>query len=195
MFAKALILAAVVAVAAAQIPSTCATPKAWTARTHTYDHGANRMDRGFIAYDALNERVRFSDDVNALAPGRKYYEEIVNYRTREYWNIDISNKECKKGAIPPNRAWHAFGIPDNATFVEETTIGAGQEYITTTQWEMPAYRHPAGWMWIGSFTLNECVPVHEVVAVNVSSSITRSFYDISIGVQPDAFIPPSYCPQ
>ena len=90
---------------------------------------------------------------------------------------------------------------------------------------MPAYDHPNGWEWYGSFTLSSCVPIREVcrvlgialerrpwgetpllidspspivfqvVAVNVSSAITREFYDITLGVDPNDFIPPSYCPQ
>ena len=110
-----------------------------------------------------------------------------------YYEIDQTAKTCKKGPIPSKYSWHAFGIPENATFETEITLGAGEHTITATDWKMPAYDHPQGWEWYGSFSLGSCVPIREVVAVNVSSAITREFYDITLGVDPNDFIPPSYC--
>lgn len=70
----------------------------WEGRSSTYDHGASRFDylfamtlkilmvdtfsslfsdlsvcrhdRGRVAYDAVNERVRFTDEIDVSAPGR-----------------------------------------------------------------------------------------------------------------------------
>lgn len=67
-----------------------------------------------------------------------------------------------KEAIPAKYSWHAFGIPTNATYDDEITIGAGANVITASEWSMPAYDHPKGWMWYGSFSLVSCVPIREV---------------------------------
>ena len=113
----------------------------------------------------------------------------------------------RQGPIPSKYSWHAFGIPENATFETEITLGAGEhvsrpcpartprdtscfflfflsfslsllaprcpsrshctagpatQTITATDWKMPAYDHPQGWEWYGSFSLGSCVPIREV---------------------------------
>jgi hypothetical protein len=47
---------------------------------------------------------------------------------------------------------------------------------------MNTWVHPKGWMWTGSFTLNQCVPIQEVVFTNISDSISTHYYDITLGL-------------
>eukprot|EP00730_Choanoeca_flexa_P014382 TRINITY_DN6271_c0_g1_i2.p1 TRINITY_DN6271_c0_g1~~TRINITY_DN6271_c0_g1_i2.p1 ORF type:complete len:206 (+),score=32.70 TRINITY_DN6271_c0_g1_i2:39-620(+) len=187
-------LVAAVAIVKAQIPAHCHTPAEWEGRTSTWDHGANRHDTGRVVYDASNERVRFIDDINTFAPGRRAYEHLVLYRENIQYRVDLTSRECQKGPIDKRHAWHAFGIPVNATFQGERNIGALDETITASEWSVPAYDHPQGWEWYGSFSTGHCVPISEVVAYNVSDAISRHFYDITIGISdPNAFIPPEVC--
>lgn len=49
--------------------------------------------------------------------------------------------------------------------------------------------------WLGQFTVDGCIPVHEVIANgNISQSVTTTFYDIIGGIANyNVFIPPSEC--
>eukprot|EP00730_Choanoeca_flexa_P014381 TRINITY_DN6271_c0_g1_i1.p1 TRINITY_DN6271_c0_g1~~TRINITY_DN6271_c0_g1_i1.p1 ORF type:complete len:214 (+),score=17.79 TRINITY_DN6271_c0_g1_i1:39-644(+) len=132
-------LVAAVAIVKAQIPAHCHTPAEWEGRTSTWDHGANRHDTGRVVYDASNERVRFIDDINTFAPGRRAYEHLVLYRENIQYRVDLTSRECQKGPIDKRHAWHAFGIPVNATFQGERNIGALDETITASEV-----------MWLGS---------------------------------------------
>merc|ERR1711907_430237 len=116
-----------------------------------------------VVYDAVNERIRFTDEIDVNAPGRRFFEHLIFFKERIQYRIDLTAKTCNVSDISPRFAWHAFGIPENATFEYEEIIGAMDETITTSSWGMPAYRHPQGWEWHGSFSLKHCVPVHEVV--------------------------------
>ncbi|EDQ85220.1 uncharacterized protein MONBRDRAFT_12156 [Monosiga brevicollis MX1] len=184
----------VLGMAQAQIPAKCATPPEWEGRVSTFDHGKNTEVFSKISYDSHNKRLRFVDEIDPHRSGQHVYERLVLFNEGVQYLVDVTDRNCTKSPIDPHFEWHAWGIPDNSTFQGESTIGALDYTITLSSWEMPAYQHPRGWEWHGQFTTEYCVPVSEVIAYDVADSITRHFFDLTIGISdPNAFVPPSNC--
>lgn len=152
----------------------------------------NYENRFRLHYDAHNQRVAVFEEWHAGEPGRHFYQYIVLHRQNVQYTIDISASPRKCLKSPVTRPWHEWGVPANATFAGEFTLGVLGDGLTAQQWVI---RHSQGGVWAGTYTLNGCVPVSVVNATSIRDAITTSFYDVVVGLpDPNIFIPPTYCP-
>lgn len=188
-----LILLIVILGVSAQSPKICIAPGQFHTRMSQYNHGDDTIRRFIWVYDSENKREVLFEEMDAFTPGRKFYEYLIFSKENIMYTFDLRTHECSKST--PRRPWRDFGIPNNATFENEYTIGGPGEAFLAQEWsDRIPFRSSE--RWIGVFTLNECYPVREVIIANenVTETTTTNFYDTVMGIpNPNDFIPPREC--
>ncbi|KAL5005716.1 hypothetical protein ScPMuIL_016874 [Solemya velum] len=182
----------VVAVAIAQQPTPCKLPPAFQSRASVYDHDRNQLDRFLIAYDEVNHRKVLFEEQLVVIPGRRFFEFLTFNNENLMYTVNLREKTCTK-SVP--RPWRDYGIPPDATFELEYTMGGPGESFMVQDWSdrIPLKKTET---WFGSFTLTNCYPVSQVTIdrENLTETSTTMFYDFVTGLpDPDIFIPPPEC--
>lgn len=176
-------------------------PKAFTAKTHTFNYAKGILERGEVAYDAENERY-FIQEQYRNTIGSQYYEEIVLFKQEIYYQIDRQTKVCHHGPIPRTKKFHPFGVPANATFHAQVTSGLYPTVFNVNEFglDTPHADGSSTTSW-HSVTEQECFPTTTTYFNNdangnhiLAESETVNWYNAVIGiVDPDLFIPPQGC--
>ncbi|OWF42415.1 mammalian ependymin-related protein 1-like [Mizuhopecten yessoensis] len=176
----------------AQNPTPCIAPSQFHARASLYDHQADFVNRYIYIYDAANRRRVLFEEMDVGMPGQKFYVYMEFANENVMYQIDIKSRECTK-SIP--RPWRPIGIPGNATFEGEMTLGGPGESFVVQEWsDKIPYRHNA--MFYIQFSLVNCYPIKmvEVSDNNVTNSVTTTWYDLVEGIpNPNDFIVPKEC--
>ncbi|XP_076449815.1 mammalian ependymin-related protein 1-like [Babylonia areolata] len=178
----------------AQVPSPCVTPQQFTGRSTQFDHLDGRINRFYMAYDAVNRRRVLFEEQNVVTPGKQFREYLELAYENVLYEINLTLKTCSKS--PLRRPWRPYGIPPNATFENEFYMGGPGEEIYAQEWsDRIPYRKRE--FWVGTFSLKNCYPIKEVLIPDyetLNTTITTDFFDIVAGiVNPNDFIPPPEC--
>jgi hypothetical protein len=179
------------------VPRLCDTPQAWEGRTSTFNYQLGTHDLGRTAYDAVHHRVYEHEEVSVDRPGRRFYSRIFLYEDRVMYTISSATGECTRTPIPAPQLWRPFGVPPNATFVQQVNIGVVGEGFTANEFKLTPQNHPEGYFYRGTFTAKDCAPVMEQIERNltdIGQSEQVMFTDIVLGIaDPNVFIPPAAC--
>jgi len=185
------LLLALVAIVKAQ--HHCDAPKEFEARVFRVDVEKKTESRARLAYDSENQRIAHVDEVDTHHKDREFFHEIVLFHEKTRYLINLKKKECKKESI--SFPFRRFGVPVNASFVGEATIGTealSNAGVLTNLWEEE--NKDEGRFWFGSFTHNGCIPVHDHFRDKTHGLMQSSFFDVVLGISnPNVFVPPKEC--
>ncbi|XP_048777711.2 mammalian ependymin-related protein 1-like [Ostrea edulis] len=177
----------------AQEPKRCIVPSQFQARIAQLDYARNEVNRIAFFYDAVNKREVVYDELSEFTPGRRFYKYIILANEKVEYKIDLKTNNCTKAPVRP---WRDIGIPPNATFVNEYTLGGPGENVILQEWSdsVPLRRNARLFI---SFTLNNCYLTNEDVlagGANITDSVSSRFYDLVEGIEnPTVFVVPSSC--
>merc|ERR1712241_537222 len=104
-----LFVVAMAAGALAQVPSACPGPKMFEARFSRFDRERKYYVQGAIIYDGVNQRIREFEDEHA-AGDHEAYLKLYLYKENKEYRLNLKNRTC-------------YGVPPNATFEADATIG------------------------------------------------------------------------
>eukprot|EP00051_Salpingoeca_urceolata_P026116 m.476139 g.476139 ORF g.476139 m.476139 type:complete len:199 (-) comp20447_c0_seq1:208-804(-) len=196
---RVVLAAVLVAVAAAQIPAKCSSPRQWEGQLIVTDRfrghfGAVQM---YYSYDETNQRKRFheiKDFTNASAPlyrGIHLYKEGLEY----IWEAN-NPKTCQ--VSKSRRPFIPHSVVENATFIADfiygsTAVeGAGLEVEV---WHADLEFNDEKIHWYAHFTRTGCVPIFSEIDFGTTGRRTEQFVDVTVGLHnPNDFIPPPECP-
>ncbi|XP_064597915.1 uncharacterized protein LOC135464419 [Liolophura sinensis] len=178
----------------AQDPTPCFTPRQFHGRVAQYNHAQDYERKFIFTYDEPNRRIVVFEEDLVVIPGKKFYEYLILNNENVLYTINIKTRECTRSTPQP---WRSWGIPQNATFEDEYTVGGPGEEIFVTEWSdrIPLRRRE---FWIGSFSNKNCYPIRTVVIANanITDTVTTNYYDIIEGIpNPNDFVPPPECNQ
>ncbi|KAH3845975.1 mammalian ependymin-related protein 1-like [Dreissena polymorpha] len=191
---KFVVLAALVAVCAAQVPVKCDSPKQWEARRYRMDRTKQYAELAYHSYDAIYMRTRSVEEVDQ-GTERDYYDRLHLHNVGVEYVLNLRTKKCNitRNSDP----FRTIGIPPDARFVFEATIGAAgipSEYLIATTWEGS---FPDGAQYAVTVAEPDCIPIGFDVANNkTSETFHERYFDLHLGIaDPEVFIPPQECLQ
>ncbi|XP_062499269.1 mammalian ependymin-related protein 1-like [Corticium candelabrum] len=174
-------------------PLPCKSPQQWKGSLSEYDHGDGQHNYYNVTYDAIKHRRRTVEEVRADRPGRTYYEWLFLYDENVFYELNLATRVCRKISSPGS--WRSYEIPPNATFEHDLVLGVGPTALKVEEWSDRMVAPSLPETWSGTFTVDGCVPVTEVVIVReISKSFSTVFYNIDTSpLGPDDFTPPKEC--
>ncbi|XP_071962806.1 mammalian ependymin-related protein 1-like [Antedon mediterranea] len=148
--------------------------------------------RSRLSYDARNYRKRYVDEVFTTDDTREYFDVLYLHNVGIEYRLDLQTRQCESRDISQEQ-FFPIGIPKNATFYGEATIGTkgfpGEGVLVQT-WGGQSERGRYSGIW----TVTGCLPVKEGYYSNQTGYISTEFYDITLGISdPNVFLPPKEC--
>jgi len=192
------VVALFAATAAAQTP--CKMPQLWSASRFEFDPNQRRYHNhtsefriaGKYAYDGVNERKWMRDEVRTGDdPQQEYFEILEIHQEKKAYVTDLRTKDCKIYTI--TEPFHRHDIHDGARFEGYEIYGSYPDSLTLSQWFTPnaTYRGTSA-NFYQTFT-DKCVPVRDDKFGDAFGFTYEEFSDVSIGANPNIWIPPSNC--
>ncbi|XP_078001311.1 mammalian ependymin-related protein 1-like [Glandiceps talaboti] len=174
-----------------QTPKPCLAPSLFEARMVEIDYAKEFETRARIAYDAHNERFHSYEEV-FIGEKKDHFASLFLHKERKEYRLNLATKKCETHEL--TRPFRHIGIPENATFYDETIIGSLSEPgagVLVQLWG----GHTERGRYVGSWTVHGCVPIHESYhRFNSSESVHTDFFDVTAGIHdPTIFIPPQEC--
>jgi hypothetical protein len=197
--AAVVLVAALAAVAVAQIPARCASPRQWAAQAFVRDSekGQSHMVLSRYYYDEVNQRKARFDQVDPDRKNTTFYYVVELYQEKKEYIFNPQTRQCTVRAT--RRPFIPHSVVDNATFEGEYYIGTSS--VAGAGVEVEAWSHDftndqgEKFHWVGEFTRSRCIPVESHVE-GPGFFFYESFYDVVIGIpDPNVFIPPPECNQ
>eukprot|EP00916_Digyalum_oweni_P019563 GHVL01032562.1.p1 GENE.GHVL01032562.1~~GHVL01032562.1.p1 ORF type:complete len:193 (+),score=3.41 GHVL01032562.1:62-640(+) len=183
-----------VACASAQLPMPCAGPASFTGRFRKIDRDRNYYVEGKMYYDSVNQRVR-EFEYEEIGSTKQVYDKLKLYNLNIEYTVDLKTRKCNVSEPRP-RTWRPFGVPPDARFRGEGTIGAvgvPNEEVTVAFFEG---EFDGVDPYFSAVTQPDCFLVEFGTYSNSSGYYHRDFYDVVSGItDPEAFIPPQVCLQ
>lgn len=98
------------------------------------------------------------------------------YKQKMMYRVDSVTRKCVTSRIPDSRQWRPFGVPKNATFLQQEMIGVPGANFLAHEYVIRSVNHPNNC---------ECLPSNiDCIVIAYSSSTTEST-DIS---RPNTFM-------
>ncbi|MCI3311125.1 hypothetical protein MP969_26095, partial [Escherichia coli] len=175
----------------AQIPSPCPGPRQFTGNFRTVDRERQFEIDGKIYYDEDNQRIR-EFEFEQIGSEKSFYDKLKLYTLNIEYRVDLHTRKCNVTA--PRRPWFPIGVPPEARFAGEGTLGVvGQpnEQVTIAFFNGNFQGTP----YFVSVTQPDCFPVQSGIFFNGSAGFEHTeFFDLVSGItDPMAFIPPREC--
>ncbi|XP_064624115.1 mammalian ependymin-related protein 1-like [Lineus longissimus] len=186
-FLIGLLVISLAAVAYAQIPTPCYSPRLFEARMIEDDFNKNFTMRAKLSYDGDNQRIRIVEEVN-IKDKRDFYDTLFidNRDFQVEYALNLRTKKCEKR--PLTRRFRPVQIPSNATFYGELYLG---DSLLTQSW---GGKTPQGGLYHLLWTVHDCLPVTETYYSTRTSFVHTTFFDVTLGISdPNVFIPPREC--
>lgn len=167
----------------------------WNARSMMVDPSKDITVFSKLSYDAVGERLSMEEMVDLRAQKKTaFYKFIFIYKDQVLYKITMSKnmtEECIKEDL--TEPFKTIQVPENATFVGDLTIGSNAEPGLGVNVAVFAGETPEGDPYYLTVTENGCVPVSEGIRSKKYGYIHNSFFDVELGVDPNAFVPPESC--
>ncbi|XP_013418304.1 mammalian ependymin-related protein 1 [Lingula anatina] len=186
------VVLALVGAAVSQAPIPCKSPAQWSATRVRYDFKEKIVRKERYHHDAIYQRTKKIEEIEQ-GESKEFYEIYRFYPQRKQYIINLKTKYCNTTAL--TRPFPVYEISPNDRFLGEYVIGTTAvpgEGVTIQQWGGMG-REP-GTMFSGAWTLSDCLLTRWGYFSNTTGPIEESsYYDITLGVNPEDFIQPSSC--
>ncbi|XP_076464713.1 uncharacterized protein LOC143296574 [Babylonia areolata] len=117
-----LLVLVVVSGALGQIPTPCGGPPSFTGNFRRFDRERQEFVEGKMFYDAVNQRIR-EFEFEKIGSTSAVYDKLKLYQTNTEYTVDLKTRKCNV-TEPRPRTWFPFGVPPDARFSGEGTLGA-----------------------------------------------------------------------
>ncbi|XP_046579776.1 mammalian ependymin-related protein 1-like isoform X1 [Haliotis rubra] len=177
------------AVALAQQPHPCESPRQFEGRFSIYDEDRQFRAFGRFAYDDTNRRFREIEEME-IGRDREYYDRLYLHNLNLEYRLNLRTRNCTITTL--TRPWIPFAVPQDARFRGEGVIGASgipDEHVTIANFDGTTDGNP----YFIIATIEDCVPVTAGFYSNSTGGVLRQFYDITLSTDAKAFTPPAEC--
>merc|ERR1711916_100367 len=184
------IFALIVAAVLAQ-PEKCFTPPTWEADVAFFDPKEHESVFARFYYD-FHHRRSASYDMVERGNKKEFFQFIELHEEGKLYVIHFEKggkKECRVQNI--GRKFYRFGVPENATFVDQFSVGTG---MLVNMWFDKFYDNGYINKWEGVFTDELCIPVSMASVFHGRGFTKADFFNVVLGITDyGVFVPPPEC--
>ncbi|KAK3092386.1 hypothetical protein FSP39_002199 [Pinctada imbricata] len=175
----------------AQAPRPCQSPKQWEGRVFTVDRSKQFERYGKISYDEYAPRFRIIEEEREGST-EEFYDRLYLHNVGKEYSLNLKTRKCNVTSL--TRPFRPFGVPPEAKFTGEATIGAAGVPGESVVIENFDGEFSDGDKFFGDVTYPDCVPVANGVFSKEFGFVMNSFFDINVGIaDPMVFVPPPEC--
>ncbi|KAL5009386.1 hypothetical protein ScPMuIL_014967 [Solemya velum] len=167
------------------------SPKQWQGRQITFDPSKQFEEFAEISYDEVNKRIRVIEEVR-IGTKKEFFDVLELFNEQRRYVLDMATRKCNVTTL--TFPFIPFGVPPDAVFDAEATIGAagvpGEQLViqsfngNTTE----------GGQYVVGVSSPSCVPVYLFYNSQRTGFVQRNFFDLEMGIpDPSVFIPPTEC--
>ncbi|KAG5853228.1 hypothetical protein ANANG_G00070860 [Anguilla anguilla] len=176
----------------AQKPRPCASPPLQVGSFSSMDGKGNLATYGKYRYDALGQKVRFSQ-MRTYENRTTTVDLLVLFNERVLYQIDWLRFSCKKKAL--SSEFQPMEVPRDATLMGQVVVGTasafGQGLLVNTWVGHDAEKNGT---YMAVFTGIGCLPVSAMYHKEETGWTMLSFFNILLGIDdPQVFFPPAFC--
>ncbi|XP_013412970.1 mammalian ependymin-related protein 1 [Lingula anatina] len=174
-----------------QAPIPCKSPPQWSANRLRYDFVEKVVRKERYHHDAVYMRTRKTEEIDE-AESKEFYEIFRFYAQRKQYIINLKTKVCNTTTLTHD--FPVYEVSPGDRFLGEYVIGstaAPDQGVTIQEWGGVTTQ---GTRFAGAWTLSDCILVKHGYFSNITGPLEESsYFDVTLGLDPDVFIQPANC--
>ncbi|XP_047442489.1 uncharacterized protein LOC125009017 [Mugil cephalus] len=188
------LLACLTAGCLAQRPKQCTSPPLLSGSLSVTSANGKLMAYARYSYDALGKRIRLRE-FGSYNNKTFHLDALLLYRQGVMYRLNYRNRTCVKKPLCVD--FHPLAIPQNATLLGQLVLGSSSgpgQGVLVNSWTGEMHLKKGTAKYMNTVTEFGCIPISTLFHTDKSGWMVTSFFNNVIGlVDPQQFIPPSFC--